>query len=88
MTATDSAPTPSPSGSTAAPPLAGLRVLELADGIGGPYAGRLLAMLGATVVKVEPPGGDPARRKQVDDVPLADGETSADRKSTRLNSSH
>ena len=77
MTATDSAPTPSPSGSTAAPPLAGLRVLELADGIGGPYAGRLLAMLGATVVKVEPPGGDPARRKQVDDVPLADGETSA-----------
>jgi crotonobetainyl-CoA:carnitine CoA-transferase CaiB-like acyl-CoA transferase len=76
MTATDSAPTTSPSGSPAAPPLAGLRVLELADGIGGPYAGRLLAMLGATVVKVEPPGGDPARRKQVDDVALADGETS------------
>ena len=28
-------------------------------------------MLGATVVKVEPPGGDPARTKQVDDEPLA-----------------
>ena len=52
------------------PPLAGLRVLELASGVAGPYAGRLLAMLGATVCKVEPPGGDPARTKQVDDVAL------------------
>ncbi|MFN0027850.1 MAG: CoA transferase [Acidimicrobiales bacterium] len=59
-----------------APPLAGLRVLELADGIAGPYAGRLLAMLGATVVKVEPPGGDPARTKQVDDEPLPQGQPS------------
>ena len=45
-------------------------MLELASGVAGPYAGRLLAMLGATVVKVEPPGGDPARHKQVDDEPL------------------
>ena len=52
-------------------PLQGLRVLELATGVAGPYAGRLLAMLGATVVKVEPPGGDPARTKQIDDEPLA-----------------
>ena len=59
-----------------APPLEGLRVLELADGIAGPYAGRLLAMLGATVVKVEPAGGDPARRKQVDDEPLGPGRIS------------
>src|SRR6478609_9548648 len=51
-------------------PLAGLRVLELTGGVAGPYAGRLLAMLGATVVKVEPPGGDPCRTKQVDDVAL------------------
>jgi crotonobetainyl-CoA:carnitine CoA-transferase CaiB-like acyl-CoA transferase len=51
-------------------PLAGLRVLELASGVAGPYAGRLLAMLGATVVKVEPPGGDPARAKPVDDEPI------------------
>ena len=47
-------------------PLSGLRVLELATGIAGPYAGRLLAMLGATVVKAEPPGGDPVRRQPVD----------------------
>ena len=39
-------------------------------GVAGPYAGRLLAMLGATVVKVEPAGGDPARTKPVDDEPL------------------
>jgi crotonobetainyl-CoA:carnitine CoA-transferase CaiB-like acyl-CoA transferase len=52
-------------------PLAGLRVLETATGIAGPYAGRLLAMLGATVVKVEPPEGDPARRQPVDDEPLS-----------------
>ncbi len=51
-------------------PLTDLRVLELAGGVAGPYAGRLLAMLGATVVKVEPPGGDPARTKPVDDEPV------------------
>ena len=53
-----------------APPLDGLRVLELATGVAGPYAGRLLAMLGATVAKVEPPGGDPLRRQPVDDGPV------------------
>lgn len=47
-------------------PLRGLRVLETATGVAGPYAGRLLAMLGATVAKVEPAGGDPARRLSVD----------------------
>ncbi len=51
-------------------PLSGLRILETATGIAGPYAGRLLAMLGATVVKVEPEGGDPARRQPVDDGPV------------------
>lgn len=48
-------------------PLTGLHVLELASGVAGPYAGRLAAMLGATVVKVEPDGGDPARRQWIDD---------------------
>lgn len=53
--------------------LAGLRVLELASGVAGPYTGRLLAMLGATVVKVEPPDGDPTRRAPVDDEPVPAG---------------
>ncbi len=43
-------------------PLAGTRVLEMASFISGPYAGMLLADLGADVVKVEQPGtGDPFR---------------------------
>jgi len=42
-------------------PLAGLRVIELATGISGPYAGKLLADFGADVIKVEAPGGDPTR---------------------------
>lgn len=51
-------------------PLHGVRVVETATGIAGPYAGRLLAMLGATVIKVEPPEGDPARHQRIDDEPL------------------
>ena len=54
-------------------PLSGLRILETATGIAGPYAGRLLASLGATVVKVEPEGGDPTRHQPVDDEPVAEG---------------
>lgn len=53
-------------------PLRGLRVLEVATGIAGPYAGRLLTMLGADVVKVEPDGGDPSRRLPVDDRPVVE----------------
>ncbi len=46
---------------TAEAPLDGVRVVELAQGIAGPYAGKLLADYGADVVKVEPPAGDVAR---------------------------
>ncbi len=42
-------------------PLSGVRVVELAQGIAGPYAGKLLADFGAEVIKVEPPGGDRSR---------------------------
>jgi crotonobetainyl-CoA:carnitine CoA-transferase CaiB-like acyl-CoA transferase len=44
------------------PPLAGLRVLELARILAGPWSGQLLADLGAEVIKVErPAGGDDTR---------------------------
>ncbi|MEX0786825.1 MAG: CoA transferase [Dehalococcoidia bacterium] len=42
--------------------LSDLRVIELAEGIAGPYCGKLFADLGADVVKVEPPEGDRSRR--------------------------
>jgi crotonobetainyl-CoA:carnitine CoA-transferase CaiB-like acyl-CoA transferase len=41
--------------------LEGVRVLETAERVSGPYCARILAGLGAEVVKVEPPGGDEAR---------------------------
>ena len=42
-------------------PLAGLRVLDLSQGIAGPYCGLVLRQQGAQVIKVEPPTGDWSR---------------------------
>src|ERR1700723_4546506 len=42
-------------------PLTGLKVLELGHYIAAPFCARILADLGAEVIKVEPPGGDPFR---------------------------
>ena len=56
------------------PPLAHLRVVDLTD-IRGAFAGRLLADLGADVIKLEPPGGDPARLRP----PFAGNVEAADR---------
>ena len=39
-----------------------LKVLETAEGISGPYCGKLMAGLGADVIKIEPPHGDSARQ--------------------------
>src|SRR6478752_2150048 len=41
--------------------LAGVRVIEIANEL-GEYAGKVLAGLGAEVIKVEPPGGEETRR--------------------------
>lgn len=43
-------------------PLEGVRVIDLSLLLPGPYCTSLLAQMGATVVKVEPPGGDPVRQ--------------------------
>ncbi len=43
------------------PMLSSLRVLDLTRNLPGPFATRLLADLGASIVKVEPPEGDPSR---------------------------
>ncbi len=43
-------------------PLAGLRVLELGHYVAAPFAARLLGDLGAEVIKIEPPSGDPVRQ--------------------------
>ena len=44
-------------------PLSGVRILSLAEQYPGPYAGMLLADLGADVILIERPGsGDPSRR--------------------------
>jgi benzylsuccinate CoA-transferase BbsE subunit len=70
----DRSTVPSPSGkSTAAGPLDGLRVLEIADEK-GQWCGKLLADLGADLIKIEPPGGESTRQVGpfLDDLPHRD----------------
>lgn len=50
-------------------PLSGITVVESCRRIQGPLAGHLLALLGAEVIRIEPPGGDPLRGMP----PMADG---------------
>jgi crotonobetainyl-CoA:carnitine CoA-transferase CaiB-like acyl-CoA transferase len=42
--------------------LTGIKVIELGQGVSAPYCAKLFADYGADVIKVEPPGGDVARR--------------------------
>jgi crotonobetainyl-CoA:carnitine CoA-transferase CaiB-like acyl-CoA transferase len=55
--------------------LAGLRVLEYGELVAAAYASKLLADLGADVVKIEPPNGDPVRLRG----PFAGGTPHPDR---------
>ena len=45
-----------------AAPLQDITVIEAAQGVAGPFCGRMLAAFGADVIKVEPPEGDRTRR--------------------------
>jgi crotonobetainyl-CoA:carnitine CoA-transferase CaiB-like acyl-CoA transferase len=58
-------------------PLEGLRVVELSERGAAAYAGKLLRRLGAELVKVEPPEGDPLRRSQSRRFEGPDGTTTA-----------
>jgi crotonobetainyl-CoA:carnitine CoA-transferase CaiB-like acyl-CoA transferase len=58
-------------------PLSGIKVIELARVLAGPWAGQTLADLGAEVVKVEAPSGDDTRAWGPPWVERADDKTSA-----------
>lgn len=64
-----------PNPASGAAPLDGLRVVEIAESIAGEFEGRLLAELGARVLKVERPGGSPTRQVG----PFAGGDADPDR---------
>src|SRR5215469_7355572 len=46
------------------PPLSGVVVLDFGQVYQGPYAGLLMAKAGATVIKIEPPRGEPLRARE------------------------
>ena len=50
-----------PGMTTSAGPLTGYRVVEIAEGVAGPYTAMSLGDAGADVVKIEPPNGDRSR---------------------------
>src|SRR5206468_884055 len=54
-------PDPPAGGADSPLPLTGIRVVEATSRIQGPFAGMLLRMLGADVVRIQPPEGDYGR---------------------------
>ncbi|WP_370157859.1 CoA transferase [Bradyrhizobium yuanmingense] len=52
-------------------PLEGVRVLDFSIMLAGPYCARLLADVGAEVIKIEPPEGEEMRLR----APLRDGQS-------------
>ena len=57
--------------------LAGVIVVEIGEQVAAPYCGKLLSDYGATVIKIEPPSGDPARLAGPFGAAGPDRETSA-----------
>ena len=65
--------------------LGGIRVLEFASYVSGPYAGMLLSDLGAEVIKIESPeGGDPFRKWGKQDYNGTFGSMNRNKKSVTL----
>jgi crotonobetainyl-CoA:carnitine CoA-transferase CaiB-like acyl-CoA transferase len=58
---------------TAPPPRGGLKIVELARVLAGPWAGQVLADLGASVVKVESLTGDDTRQRGPPSIDNPDG---------------
>ena len=71
-------------------PYAGLKVLDVSQGIAGPYCAMLLAQYGADVIKVEPPAGDWARGlgKRVGDHTALDLTANRGKRSIALDLKH
>src|SRR6478609_9041814 len=55
-----------PAAPTLVGPLTGFRVIDLTQIYNGPYCTFMMAMAGAEVIKVEPPGGESTRKRQKD----------------------
>ena len=64
--------------------LEGIRVLDLTQIYQGPYATFLMAMAGAEVIKIEPPGGERTRRGGGENTPLAFAMLNSNKKSLTL----
>ena len=69
-------------------PLAGLRVIDLSQIYQGPYATFLMAMAGADVIKVEPPGGERLRGLGGAGTPLSFAMLNANKRSVSLDLKH
>jgi crotonobetainyl-CoA:carnitine CoA-transferase CaiB-like acyl-CoA transferase len=75
-------------GSAASKPLAGVRVVDLTQIYQGPYAAFLMAMAGAEVVKVEPPGGERLRGVGGAETPLSFAMLNSSKKGVTLDVKH
>jgi len=71
-------------------PLRGIRIVEFGHFIAAPFATRVLGDLGAEIIKIEPPGGDPVRRwgEQIDGNGLWWSAHGRNKKSVTLNLKH